>query len=238
MDPNGSATKPGQTNYDDLYADILLWLKMGWIDYVAPQLYWEFGHPAAAYETLLEWWSRNTYGKECYIGLGIYKGGVNKAWRDATLLPRQIEALRNTPNINGAIYFSSASFMKNPLGWNDSLRNNYYRYPALISPDKNAAEAPPPPPLVNDLTLKGNGTLSFTAGVSEDTGQEIRLIGIYMNEDSEGGFETARLIQTKPFNGNNLVELQAPGGNYIQYYITLINRTNQESEPVPVISGL
>ena len=34
-DPEGSATKAGQTNYDDLYADILLWLKNGWIDYVA-----------------------------------------------------------------------------------------------------------------------------------------------------------------------------------------------------------
>jgi uncharacterized lipoprotein YddW (UPF0748 family) len=39
-DPEGSNTKAGQTNYDDLYADILLWLKMKWIDYVVPQLYW------------------------------------------------------------------------------------------------------------------------------------------------------------------------------------------------------
>ena len=36
------------------------------------------------------------------------------------------------PNIQGAIYFSSKSFEKNPNGWNDSLRENYYRYPAVI----------------------------------------------------------------------------------------------------------
>jgi uncharacterized lipoprotein YddW (UPF0748 family) len=35
-DPNGSNTQAGQTNYDDLYADIVLWLKKGWIDYAAP----------------------------------------------------------------------------------------------------------------------------------------------------------------------------------------------------------
>ena len=35
-DPDGSNTQAGQTNYDDLYADILLWLKQGWVDYVAP----------------------------------------------------------------------------------------------------------------------------------------------------------------------------------------------------------
>jgi uncharacterized lipoprotein YddW (UPF0748 family) len=34
QDPMGSETKAGQTNYDDLYADILLWMNKGWIDYV------------------------------------------------------------------------------------------------------------------------------------------------------------------------------------------------------------
>ena len=40
QDPRGSETKGGQTNYDDLYADILLWLEKGWVDYIAPQIYW------------------------------------------------------------------------------------------------------------------------------------------------------------------------------------------------------
>jgi uncharacterized lipoprotein YddW (UPF0748 family) len=40
-DPEGSDTRSSVTNYDDLYADILLWLKNKWIDYVTPQLYWE-----------------------------------------------------------------------------------------------------------------------------------------------------------------------------------------------------
>jgi uncharacterized lipoprotein YddW (UPF0748 family) len=128
-DPDGSNTKAGQTNYDDLYADILLWLKKGWIDYVAPQLYWEFGHKAAPYEVLIDWWGRHTFGKNCYIGLGIYRAGSNDAWKDKTQLPRQIELLRNTPNINGMIFFSSKTFTKNPNGWNDSLRTNYFAVP-------------------------------------------------------------------------------------------------------------
>ncbi|MDX2048964.1 MAG: family 10 glycosylhydrolase [Chitinophagaceae bacterium] len=133
-DPEGSNTQAGQTNYDDLYADILLWLRNGWIDYVAPQLYWEFGHPRAAYEVLLDWWSKHTYGRHCYIGLGIYRAGSDKAWRDKTLLPRQIKALRNKETVQGAIYFSSKSFLRNPYGWNDSLQNNYYKETALIPP--------------------------------------------------------------------------------------------------------
>jgi uncharacterized lipoprotein YddW (UPF0748 family) len=132
-DPRGSNTKAGQTNYDDLYADILLWLQKGWIDYVAPQLYWEFGHRAAPYEVLIDWWSKNTYGKNCYIGLGIYRAnGRDSAWKDSTLLPRQIELLRNTPKIQGMIFFSTKSFFNNPNGWNDSLRLNYFKEPALL----------------------------------------------------------------------------------------------------------
>ena len=126
-DSTGSNTKAGQTNYDDLYADIVLWLKNGWIDYVAPQLYWEFGHKAADFETLLLWWSKNSYGRHCYIGLGLYKAGTNLAWRDKNQLPRMIKAIRNTPNIQGEIYFSSKSFVNNPNGWSDSLRLTYYR---------------------------------------------------------------------------------------------------------------
>ncbi len=131
-DADGSNTKAGQTNYDDLYADILLWLKNDWIDYVTPQLYWEFGHKAAPFEVLVDWWSKHTYGKNCYIGLGIYKGGTGEAWKDKNQLPRQIRLIRNTPNIQGMAFFSSKTFEKNPNGWSDSLRLNYFKDPAPL----------------------------------------------------------------------------------------------------------
>ncbi|MDB5202109.1 MAG: hypothetical protein JWQ27_1518 [Ferruginibacter sp.] len=131
-DPDGSNTKAGQTNYDDLYADILLWLKNDWIDYVTPQLYWEFEHKAAPFEILADWWSKHTYGKNCYIGLGIYRGGSNEAWKDKTQLPRQIQKIRNTPGLTGMAFFSSKTFEKNPNGWSDTLRLNYFREPAPL----------------------------------------------------------------------------------------------------------
>ncbi|MGZ8516140.1 MAG: glycoside hydrolase family 10 protein [Chitinophagaceae bacterium] len=132
-DPEGSNTKAGVTNYDDLYADILLWMQEGWVDYVAPQLYWEIGHKLADYEELIDWWSRHSYGRHIYIGHGIYRAfekGV--AWKNPKELPNQIKMLREYPEVQGSIYFSSKSFDRNPNGWNDSLQNNYYKTPALI----------------------------------------------------------------------------------------------------------
>ncbi len=132
-DPEGSNTKAGVTNYDDLYADILLWMREGWVDYVAPQLYWEIGHKLADYEELVNWWSRHSYGRHIYIGHGVYRAYErNAAWKNPKELPNQIKVLRQFPEVQGSIYFSSKSFDRNPNGWNDSLQNNYYRTPAMI----------------------------------------------------------------------------------------------------------
>ena len=131
-DPRGSDSQAGQTNYDDLFADILLWLKEKWIDYVAPQLYLEIGHDKIDYKKLLDWWSKNSYGRHIYIGHGIYRAGTNAAWKSPDEIPNQIKLLRQYTNVQGSIYFSSKSFNNNPNGWNDSLRNNYYKQPAKI----------------------------------------------------------------------------------------------------------
>ena len=134
QDPDGSDSKSSVTNYDDLYADILLWLRQGWVDYVTPQLYLEIGHPKIAYEKLIDWWSKHSYGKHLYIGIAAYKAGTNAAWKNPQEIPNQIKLARQTENVQGAIYFSSTSFNRNPNGWNDSLQNNYYKTPALIPP--------------------------------------------------------------------------------------------------------
>ena len=126
QDPEGSDSKAYQTNYDDLYADVVLWLKNGWIDYVAPQLYLEIGNGKIAYEKLLDWWSKHSYGKHLYIGMAIYRAGTSAAWKNTNELPNQIKLLRQYSNVQGSIYFSSNSFNRNPNGWSDSLRNNYY----------------------------------------------------------------------------------------------------------------
>jgi uncharacterized lipoprotein YddW (UPF0748 family) len=133
VDRDGSDSQAGVSNYDDLFANILLWLQKGWIDYVAPQLYLEIGNDRIAYEKMVDWWSKHSYGKHIYIGHGIYRAGErSKAWKNPNELPNQIKILRKYPNVQGSIYFSSNSFNNNPNGWNDSLQNNYYRSPALI----------------------------------------------------------------------------------------------------------
>lgn len=130
-DPDGSNTTAGQTNYDDLYADVLLWLKKGWIDYVLPQLYWENGHRAADYHTLLDWWAEHGYGKHVYIGHGIYQLGSSKmVWKNFNDMNLQIQLIRQSDQIMGSSFYSMNCLLKNKLGVNQQMRNIWYQHPA------------------------------------------------------------------------------------------------------------
>ncbi|HQK40100.1 MAG TPA: family 10 glycosylhydrolase, partial [Flavobacterium alvei] len=53
VDPKGSDTQSGQTNYDDLYADPIAWMEGNYIDYMLPQLYWSIYHKTASYSKLI-----------------------------------------------------------------------------------------------------------------------------------------------------------------------------------------
>ena len=65
--PVGSKTG-GLQNYDDLYADILLWDREGLMDYVVPQIYWYMGHKVADYTELGLWWSRHIKNAQLIVG--------------------------------------------------------------------------------------------------------------------------------------------------------------------------
>lgn len=230
-DPEGSDTRAGQTNYDDLYADILLWLKKGWIDYVAPQLYWEFTQPNAPYAPLLEWWSKHSYGKHCYIGLGIYRAAgatVAAPWKDSTLLPRQVAALQNTPNVHGAIYFSSKSFIKNPNGWNDSLRNNYYRYPALVPPMSWIPSTIPSEPEIIVGYIKEQNMVMFDfKGLKSDN---LKGYALYRLPTAASATIDVPPYYFVPYTGKDRIGV--PYHEAYKYIVTAVNRNNIESRPV------
>ncbi|MDB5231832.1 MAG: glycoside hydrolase [Chitinophagaceae bacterium] len=236
-DPEGSATKAGQTNYDDLYADILLWLKKGWIDYVAPQLYWEIGFAVADYTVLLKWWAYHSYGKQVYIGHGAYRAGTTAAWKNPNEIPAQIRALRNNPNVQGSIYFSSKTFDKNPNGWNDSLRNNYYRIPAIVPPMAWLDNVKPARPVINNAQVKYAGN-NFSLGIKNKT-NNIRNYAVYYSPDNNIDVSNPNYLLTIiPAAVLETTTIQLPAmmikaNGYLK--ITAISNTNVESDPEELI---
>ncbi len=116
QDVTGSDTRAGQTIYDDLYADSRAWIRHGWLDYIAPQLYWSMEYPPAGHRTLVDWWTRECPDLPLYIGLGAYKVQNNHdtTWNDLMHLPIQIDYSRKTNVVDGFIVFSAKSIPANP----------------------------------------------------------------------------------------------------------------------------
>jgi uncharacterized lipoprotein YddW (UPF0748 family) len=187
-DARGSDTKAGQTCYDDLHADILLWLKEGWIDYVTPQLYWEIGNRLCDYATLLNWWSANCYGKQLYIGHGIYRAVENAtpAWRNKNEIPEEIQLLRDDINVQGSVFYNSSNLLRNPNGWADSLRFNYYRTPALIPPMNWVDTITPKAPHITNIHVDmDKGVQQFTVsgnGINNKETEIIRNFVVYLSQ--------------------------------------------------------
>jgi uncharacterized lipoprotein YddW (UPF0748 family) len=225
-DPMGSETKGGQTNYDDLYADILLWLQKGWIDYVVPQLYWESGHALANYDVLLPWWANHNYGKQVYIGHGIYRAGTNAAWKNANEIPYQIKKLREYKEVQGSVYFSSKTFNKNPNGWNDSLQNNYYQYPALIPPMNWIDSISPEKPEVINLSNKQYFRITYK-GI-----EPIKSFAIYkVCSGKTLHFSNAQLI--KLITSNSVIEINTATfelNKADKLFVSSVDRNNNVSE--------
>jgi uncharacterized lipoprotein YddW (UPF0748 family) len=124
--PGNPPTVTGLDAYATIYADSRKWLQSGWVDYLAPQLYWSIASPGQSYPALLDWWiSQNTLGRGLWPGLAAYRvqdGTANQFSRDE--IANQIALTRTRPAGNGHILYNTKSTL-GPSGFvsaNDPTR--------------------------------------------------------------------------------------------------------------------
>ena len=133
--PQPSLRPPGITGfsqYDKLYADVERWMREGWMDYCAPQLYWPIDRTAQAFEVLLDTWlGLNPRGLAVWPGLFTSMvGAPRNPWPAAELLA-QVQRLRQRPAASGHIHFSLIALAQNRDGLASKLRDGPYAQGAL-----------------------------------------------------------------------------------------------------------
>ncbi len=227
--PDGSGSNTnGLSNYDQLFADVPLWVKNGWIDYNVPQLYWKIGHPAADYKTLIEWWNRSNYGEHLYIGQSI--GTFSEPDLDVpsnTQFGAKMRMVRELPHVHGNVWWPGWSLVRNPNGFTDSLVQNYQRYPALIPPYTNLDSIPPA--AVQRVTFR-NRTLSWNHNDNGDPMQTAQFFAVYrfpagVTTDIN---DTRYLVKVVNSNFYKVDSEMVPEGTHY-YVVTAIDRCRNES---------
>ena len=240
VDPKGSDTQAGQTNYDDLYADVTFWLKNKWLDYVLPQDYWHIGFKKADYKKVAGWWADNNYDTNLYMGQAMYRLGnyKSKAWKkqNKTEIEKQIEFNRSVSNIKGSAYFSAKSFLKNPLGINDILKNDYYSDIVLPpSTDHNQKFVPEAVSNVN-FTKEKNKIFKLSWDILPENKEKEAIKFLVYQFKSNEMVDFSKQSKIIEITGNKYIELSKrdlKNGNVFQ--VIAVSRNNNISLPVQYI---
>lgn len=221
-DPRGSATS-GLETYDSLYADVLLWAREGWVDYLAPQLYWELDHKAASYRTLIEWWNRNADGCQLYIGQDVERSvKVDE-------LSEKMDILRASGNVEGVCWWPAYSLTRNAGGVADTLSAVYHAVKAL--PPAFPYKCGHDPEAPAGVRLEGGSLISWQKTPADGAATDVNRHVIYRFETSaEVDISHPEAIVAVTYADSWNVEV--PGC----YVVTALDRANNESGPSEIVN--
>lgn len=230
----GSQTN-GTQNYDDLYADVLLWVNKGWIDYNVPQIYWEIGHKAADYDKLIRWWSRYAAGRPLIIGQDVERSVKAADLKNPAInqVPEKFRLQRTLPNIDGNCLWYSAAVVRNVGNIANALQNTYQRRPALqpLMPFIDN-KAPKKPRKVKAFWMPDGYYLFWTAPKAKNVMDEARFYAIYRFKKGEkvNLSDAEHLIMVTP---STMVKLPYENGKEkYTYVVTSLDRVQNESKAV------
>lgn len=206
-DPRGSATS-GLQNYDGLYADVLLWARRGWVDYLMPQLYWELDHKAAGYRVLVDWWADNSEGRHVYVGQDVER--CVKAGE----LDEKLSLQRQRHELGGMCWWP---------GYAVPGRGEFCQPAAALPPSYPwiESEGPWPP----EQLRVSSGVLRWDAPEHEGRTEDATRFVVYYSADSEPDINDASCIAA--ITPEREYTASQPG----YYRVTALDRANNESAP-------
>ncbi|MDE5677142.1 family 10 glycosylhydrolase [Phocaeicola sp.] len=231
-DPDGSDTR-GLQNYDDLYADVLMWVNKGWVDYNIPQIYWEIGHPAADYDKLARWWAKHASARPLFIGQDVMRT-VNKPDVHNPLqhqLPAKMKLQRSLPAVQGSCQWYAAAVVDNAGNYRTMLEKEYHRYPALIPESPFMDDKAPGKVKKLKMVWTGDGPVLFwTAPKAKDEmDKAVQYVVYRFDKNEKTNLEDASRIVT--ITRDTFYPLPyRDGKTQCRYVVTALDRLHNESK--------
>ena len=218
----------GSDQYEMLYADPRLWLHRGWLDYLAPQLYWSTAQERQSFPRLLEWWhSQNPRNRHIWPGLATWK--VTEDNWPAREIVNQVTLAREQAGTAGHIHFRQRWLQEDLGNIASTLRAAAYQSPALVPASPwLGAEAPNRPNVRYEPTAEGEGGRLH---IDSAGGEDLHLWAIYSRH--RDGW---RLRQVLPARQRDRATLRIPvtDRSISHLAVTAVDRLGNESDPAAV----
>ncbi len=210
--PGMPAGITGLDAYNAIYCDPVRWMREGWVDYLAPQLYWPTTQTAQAYGALIAWWAGITSGgRSIFAGNNLGQLGSSSAWT-VDEFRRQLQLTRDqrARGARGNIWFTVQPFRSNRMGIADVFRSEFYQQ-AVLTPPMAGTRPRPATPAVT--------VMSRTLRPAHPDARSLRAWVVY--RDNSGRWELDQVVPA----GDATVTVSAAG----RYAVSAANRYGDES---------
>ncbi len=229
---DGSATN-GLQNYDDLYADVLKWIEEGWVDYNIPQIYWEIGHKAADYDTLIRWWSQHAGTRPLFIGQDVERTVAHTDPNNPAQhqMAAKMALQRGLPGVQGSCQWYARAVADDTGSYGSILRKVYHNSPALqpLMPWIDQ-KAPRKPRKVKPVWTSDGYVLFWKAPKAKKVMDEARLYVVYRFAKGEKVDidQSDHIVAVTP---NTMYKLPYEDGQERwTYVVTALDRLHNESK--------
>jgi len=130
--PGVPAGIKGLDQYGQLYADVLKWLREGWVDYLSPQLYWPIDQAPQSFAVLLPWWhTQNPQQRHLWPGINPGRALRGEApWRREEIAD-QLGLLRAQNASQGHVHYSFKALRTDAPNVGGALKSRLYGQPVL-----------------------------------------------------------------------------------------------------------
>jgi uncharacterized lipoprotein YddW (UPF0748 family) len=182
--------------YEQIGCDARKWLAKGWVDYLAPQLYWRDQPRKQSFSALLGWW-RQQGSRPVWPGIATTRiGSSEDPGRPASEITRQVELSRSIgKNWAGHIHWSVKGLTQNRGGISNLLAKGAYAQAALVPPMPWLSQKAPGRPAASARGDGGALRVSIQSGdrataryaVQTRSGNQWRMAGVI--PASRGGID-------------------------------------------------
>lgn len=208
---NGGSSTLGMEAYSAICCDALAWVEGGYVDYIAPQIYWNFSKESAPFGVLADWWSTKLDGTgvDLYVSHAAYKYGTDE-WRSADAVDEitaQIDHARELISYRGSLLYGYAEIKADVEGVYTELKETFRTDIIYASPIENGETVRI---VSHDHGEKTDADTVTLVGVSDPT-VTVQYNGEKICRRRDGGFT----LSVELHDGKNYLEFYTKYGKYV-----------------------
>jgi uncharacterized lipoprotein YddW (UPF0748 family) len=227
--PGSPAGITGLDSFSEIYADSRRWLNQGWVDYIAPQLYWQVDGAQDRFRALDSWW-RTENPMHRFVWPGLYTSKVYGGFDSWPIdeIETQITTIRDaragSADPPGHVHFRLSALLADNERLARSLARDYAQRALVPAFTWLGAAAPPSPSLATTPSAPTVTVISNAAAAAPPRWWLVQVRGA-------GGVWTTKL---QPGAATQIAVDSMSSSNPNEIAVTAISATGVESEPAVV----